>query len=124
MPTPSDPWSIILTSVAISTLLAAFFQFINGSLDRAAADRRHLREQALKLAVEQWQHEAKLESQGHMAFIGDKIIREHHGPPARDLHEVVFRALQFADAFSKQEVTESNLRTFLSKPKPDAPGNA
>ena len=101
----------------------ALFQFINGSFDRAAADKRHLREQALKLALDQWQHEAKLESQHSIIGVsgsgGQSTIREHKGPPARDLHEIVFRALRFADAFSKNKVTETNLKDFLSKPKPE-----
>jgi len=119
MPTPTDPWSIILTSVVLSACVTALIQFINSSFERSASDKRHLREQAIKLALEQWQHEAK-EERVHMAggVSGGKVF-EYHGPPARDLYEVVFRALRFVDAFSKKEVTESNLKDFLSKPKPE-----
>ena len=104
---------------AIAAIFSGGFHLLSGWRDRVATDNRHLREQAIRLAIEQWQHEAKAESVHMGGGIGGVKAFEYHGPPARDLHEIVFRALRFADAFSKDKVTEANLKDFLSKPKPE-----
>lgn len=134
MPEPTiisnfDAKEIALLASAVGAIIAAIFTgsvlVFNSWRDRASTDKRHLREQALKLAMEQWLHEAKA-ADVHMIG-GSSIglpgvpvhteIQEYHGPPARDIHEIVFRALKFVDAFSKNEVTEANLRSFYSDPK-------
>jgi hypothetical protein len=108
-------WGIGIMSTLIATGASAVFQLLNGWRERVATDRRHLREQAIRIAIEQWQHEATMEAQRSTVTAGASTAILYKGPPARDLHEVVFRALQFTDAFSKHNVTDANLTRFLSK---------
>lgn len=104
-------------SIALAAIFTGIFVAYNGWRDRAATNKRHLREQALKLAMEQWLQETKAANVHMMSGGSSMQTQEYHGPPARDLHEIVFRALKFVDAFSKNEVTEENLPSFYSKPQ-------
>jgi hypothetical protein len=126
-----DTRDAIIIAGAVGAIVVAIcsglFLAWNSWRDRAATDKRHLREQALKLALEQWLQETKAASVHTGSHTSISIsgqppsvsTTEYHGPPARDLHEIVFRALKFVDAFSKNEVTESNLRGVYSKPEAD-----
>jgi len=54
-------WYVSLFSVLAGACIAAIAQAFNGWRERAAANRRHLRDLAVQLAIKQCEHELSVE---------------------------------------------------------------
>ena len=50
-------WGIGLVSAVVAAGITAIFQFLIAWRERVAADKRHLRDLALKATIVQWEHE-------------------------------------------------------------------
>lgn len=50
-------WGIGIMSAVLASAISAAFQILHGWRERLAADKRHMRDLALKAAMVQWEHD-------------------------------------------------------------------
>ena len=84
-------WAVGLLSGIIAASITSILQFLHGLFERRAADRRHLRDLALKAAIAQWQHEINL-------------LNLSKGPPTgRDFDRILLGKLKLVESFDRRE---------------------
>jgi hypothetical protein len=99
-------WSIGVMAVVVAAGISAIFQLIGGFLERRAADKRHLRDIALRAAIVQWEfeiEETKRKNQ-HLLRLGEPLT----------LNEVSFdmilvKKLKLIETFGKRNLTPKDI---------------
>ena len=108
-------WYVSLFSVLAGACIASIAQAFNGWRERAAANRRHLRDLAVQLAIKQWEHELSVEEASRPDVMPDSMnVPKPPSKPARPLRVVMFEMLRFADAVSDNKLTARSLANHIA----------
>jgi hypothetical protein len=106
-------WGIGIMSAVLAAAISAIFQLVHGWRERLAADKRHLRELALKAAIVQWDYEVA-RVKAHNAALS-RVTMDDRLP---DLTEVQFdmllvRKLKLIETFGKANLTKADIERGL-----------
>jgi hypothetical protein len=96
-----------IMSAVIAAAISAIFQLINGWRERVAADKRHLRDLALKAATIQWEHKiSETEKYNLKLPMGEDPIKL--GEESFDM--LFVRKLKLVNLFGKRNFSEADIR--------------
>ena len=102
-------WRIGIMSAVIAAGISAVFQLINGWRERLSADKRHLRDLALRAAIVQWEYDVaqvKAKNADIMARRTDERI-----PDLTEVHfdMILVRKLKLIETFGKPNLSKKDV---------------
>lgn len=100
-------WGIGVMAVVIAAGISAIFQLIGGFLERRAADKRHLRDLALKAAIVSWEKDIE------RAKLRSGVTRRPENTLPLDTH--IIHMLQLVELISRKKLTVENVEMELMK---------
>ena len=98
-------WGIGIMSTLLAAGVSAIFQLLNGWRERIAADKRHMRDLALRAAIAQWEHE--------MAEAAKPLSETKISPIQFDL--ILIRKLALLQNFSATHLTATDIDAGLKQ---------
>jgi hypothetical protein len=107
---PSTLYKLIALVGVFSAVLAAgisaLFQLINGWRERLAADRRHLKDLALKAAIVQWEYDV---SENKLANSNLTMGAYPRSLSEVDFDMILVKKLKLIDTFGKSNLSEEDI---------------
>jgi hypothetical protein len=94
-------WGIGIVSGMVAAAITAVLQLLGGWRERVAANRRHLRDLALRAAVVQWEHEV---AEARKANQPTRLMDV-------DFDMILVRKLQMIEIFGKGRLSEKRSST-------------
>ena len=99
-------WGIGIMSAVLAAAVSALFQLVNGWRERLAADRRHLKDLALKAAIVQWEHDvAETEKANRSLQMGEdpRKLTEVH------FDMILVKKLKLIETFGEKRLSEKEI---------------
>src|SRR2546423_710883 len=100
-------WGIGIMSAVLAAAISAVFQLLNSWRERIAADKRHLRDLALKAAIVQWEHDvARTDQENRNLEIGESPIKI--GEVHFDM--ILLKKMKMIETFSKTDLSKRDIQ--------------